>query len=230
MMCNVIISRNCMKQIAVSMDFASSTINWLDKSIQFHPRNFFQNKDLVWKIITNEPCTVDALIATSKSAVHVDSETKHKDTDLSDLINQQKHLSAIEKSQLLDVLPPHKASFSGLDDRQLGVFPDEECHLHPKPNSKPFHLKQPHAFHRSFWKSRADSMAPLTALQSTPKGIKLKKTPELLKCFNDIKKMIAQEVLLVCPNPNRPCHLHSDASDTQLSHKMRKQLVSAPRS
>ena len=70
-------------------------------------------------------------------------------------------------------------------------------------------------FYRAFWRKRADLLAPLTALSGRPKG-PLKKTPELLKAFNAVKKCIAEEVLLCFPDPNLPFEIFTDASQLQL--------------
>ena len=58
-------------------------------------------------------------------------------------------------------------------------------------------------------------MPPLTALSGRSKG-KLKATPELVAAFNSVKRLIAEEVLLVFPDPCIPFDIYTDASDTQL--------------
>ncbi len=57
-------------------------------------------------------------------------------------------------------------------------------------------------------------MAPLTAL--TKRKGSIEPTPELVNTFNKIKKLIAERVLLVFPDPNQPFHIYTDASDLQL--------------
>ena len=47
-----------MKKIALQMDFATSTIEWLGKSMTFHPRNYFKDNATLRKVLSNEPYSV----------------------------------------------------------------------------------------------------------------------------------------------------------------------------
>jgi hypothetical protein len=69
-------------------------------------------------------------------------------------------------------------------------------------------------YYRNMWKGRADLLAPLTALTSD--ATKWKWTDVEQKAFNDIKKVVAKETLLVYPNFNETFDIHTDASDRQL--------------
>ena len=69
-------------------------------------------------------------------------------------------------------------------------------------------------FCQSFWKGRADTMAPLATLSGWAKG-KSQPTPELVSAFNAVKQLIAENVPLAFPNPNVPFNIHTDASDLQ---------------
>ena len=72
-------------------------------------------------------------------------------------------------------------------------------------------------FYRDFWKSRAHLMAPLTSLTKIDKkNFKKAWKAEHSKCFQEIKSMIAEDVLLTYPDPNKPFLIQTDASDLQL--------------
>ena len=69
-------------------------------------------------------------------------------------------------------------------------------------------------FYRDMWQNRSELLAPLTAL--TSKNVKYDWKFEHQKCFDDIKRVIGQEVLLVYPDFNAPIEIHTDASKLQL--------------
>ena len=69
-------------------------------------------------------------------------------------------------------------------------------------------------FYRDMWKKRSELLAPLTAL--TSKNIKYDWKDEHQKCFDAIKRVIGQEVLLGYPDINAPFEIHTDASKLQL--------------
>ena len=72
------------------------------------------------------------------------------------------------------------------------------------------------SFYRNFWRKRAELMAPLTALCGKSKGKLSPTTPDLIRSFNAVKALIAEEVLLAFPNPNTTYDIYTDASDYQL--------------
>lgn len=142
---HLIIGRRYMKQIALRMDFASSTVQWFDKTMSFHPRNYFQDKNLIRKVMGNEPYSIaESYIAQAKQQAYVDSSTKYMDTDLRKLAEQQIHLSPTERSVLLKILNQNQALFEGLADRELGIFPNREYQIELIDGAKPFHIKQPY--------------------------------------------------------------------------------------
>ena len=69
-------------------------------------------------------------------------------------------------------------------------------------------------YYRNMWKGRASLLAPLTALTSVKS--KWKWTEVEQKAFEEIKKVIAKETLLIYPNFNKRFDVHTDASDKQL--------------
>ena len=69
-------------------------------------------------------------------------------------------------------------------------------------------------YYRDSWFWHSNLLAPLTKL--TGKTSIWQWTDVHQKAFDDIKKVIAREVLLAYPNFNKPFKIHTDASDYQL--------------
>ena len=68
--------------------------------------------------------------------------------------------------------------------------------------------------YRDMWKHRSITLAPLTSLVSTK--AKWKWTEEEQQAFDNMKKIISQEVLLPYPDFTKMFDIHTDASDLQI--------------
>ena len=68
-------------------------------------------------------------------------------------------------------------------------------------------------FYKDMWKRRSHILAPLTNLSG-------KRTfewgPEQQKAFDEVKALLAKDVLLAYPNHNKPFYIYCDSSDFQL--------------
>jgi len=79
-------------------------------------------------------------------------------------------------------------------------------------------------YYRDIWEKRSHLLAPLTDLvattQSANKGKKSKRkfewTDECQVAFNDMKKLVARDVMLAYPDFSAPFVIYTDASDRQL--------------
>ena len=75
-------------------------------------------------------------------------------------------------------------------------------------------------YYRDMWPHRAHILAPLTAKTGTPKkGAKPEKfewTPEMQKAFEQMKALMAHDVLCAYPDHNKPFEIYTDASDYQM--------------
>jgi hypothetical protein len=92
---------------------------------------------------------------------------------------------------------------------------------------KPKTLKQLRGFigmvnyYRDFWKRRAHVLAPLTALTKVnPKQFRKAWDAKCDQAFKQIKAIIAQEVLLAYPDPNKLFDVETDSSDYQLGARI----------
>ena len=68
--------------------------------------------------------------------------------------------------------------------------------------------------YRDMWIRRSEILAPLTEL--TSKKVNFKWLDKHQKAFDNMKKILAREVVLAFPDFNKPFDIYTDASDTQL--------------
>jgi RNase H-like domain found in reverse transcriptase len=69
-------------------------------------------------------------------------------------------------------------------------------------------------YYKDMWRKRSHLISPLAELSS--KSVQFKWTEQCQKSFEDITKIVAQEVLLNYPNFSIPFTIHTDASKKQL--------------
>jgi hypothetical protein len=70
-------------------------------------------------------------------------------------------------------------------------------------------------FHRDMFAHGSHMLTPLTELTKKPKA-KFLWTPEAQKAFDQMKAVMAKDVLVRCPDHNEEFHAVTDASDCQL--------------
>lgn len=78
-------------------------------------------------------------------------------------------------------------------------------------------------YYRDIWEKRSHLLAPLTDLVSTTQSADKKRskrkfewTEECQSAFNDMKKLVARDIMLAYPDFSQPFVIYTDASDRQL--------------
>ena len=139
---DLIIGRIFLRQVGLNINFTDSKVTWKDKEIPLHPCNHFKDEQPIQKVLANEPCSTAEACA---NIVCDDAATEHEETDLHESSTEQVHLTNDQRQQLLQVLNKYSKLFQGPDNEQLGIFPNGECHIDSKPESKAHHIEQPHS-------------------------------------------------------------------------------------
>ena len=73
-------------------------------------------------------------------------------------------------------------------------------------------------FYKDMFRQRAHHIAPLTAMigNDKRKSAKLAWTPGSINAFESTRAMLARDAILKYPDPNKPFHVYTDASDYQI--------------
>ena len=65
-------------------------------------------------------------------------------------------------------------------------------------------------FYREMWEKRAHHLTPINALTKNKKKGPITWTLEVQKLFEDIKKIVAEDAILHCPDFNQAFEIHTD--------------------
>jgi hypothetical protein len=72
-------------------------------------------------------------------------------------------------------------------------------------------------YYHNIWKQRSHILFPLTESTKAPRGSKSFKWEEAQdKAFQEIKKLISKNTMLIFPDFNKVFEIHTDASDYQI--------------
>eukprot|EP00536_Pseudo-nitzschia_multiseries_P001258 jgi/Psemu1/2861/gm1.2861_g len=85
-----------MRDLGTKMNFETCTVQWFDnKTMQFHPMNYFIDKTMLHKVTLAEPHSVAESYTNQLSQqAYADGSTKYEKTDLHKLVLEQEHLSS----------------------------------------------------------------------------------------------------------------------------------------
>ena len=70
-------------------------------------------------------------------------------------------------------------------------------------------------YYREIWPRRAHILKPLTELSDLPKKTRIEWTSERVAAFDQMKAIVAHDVLLQYPNHNAPFEIYTETSDYQ---------------
>ena len=68
-------------------------------------------------------------------------------------------------------------------------------------------------YYQEMWPRCAHILKPLTKLSSLPKKTRIEWTPERVAAFDQMKAIVAHDVLLQYPNHNAPFEIYTETSD-----------------
>ena len=71
-------------------------------------------------------------------------------------------------------------------------------------------------FYREMFPKRSHVLAPLYQLTESKRKGRFEWTPDCQQAFDQVKAMLAKDVFIRYPDANKPFHVYTDASDTQL--------------
>ena len=118
---------------------SQSKVTWQGKEMPPHPRKHFDDKHTLHQALTNEPHSTAEACA---NVVNDDTATKCTNANRNQLVLQQDHSTLECKEMLLKTLQKHIQPFEGLDNKQLGIFPNQEHHIDLNQGAKACHIEQ----------------------------------------------------------------------------------------
>jgi len=139
---DIIIGRKTLAEMGMSLDFKANKMRWLDRSVPFHPKDWFTDKEAMRQVLRTPPTAVlkdEAMDAYADSLFHEIKAAKYDKADLDTHVKTLKHLTALQQQQLLAVFKKHEPLFNG----KVGKFP-REVHLDVDPEAEPYHHPRPH--------------------------------------------------------------------------------------
>ena len=124
----------------MNFNFNEAKVTWNDKEMPLHPRHHFNDNQLIQQVLTNEPHSTAEACA---NVIHNDAASKHEETNPQELTTHQVHSTPHQQQPLPQSLKKHARLFKGLDDEQLGMFPNRKHHIDLNLGAKAHCIKQP---------------------------------------------------------------------------------------
>ena len=85
----------------MNVNFSEAKATWNDKEMPPHPRHCFNDNQLLWKALTNEPCSTAEAHA---NVICENAAAKHANTNPNQLASKQDH-SSLENEELFPKTP-----------------------------------------------------------------------------------------------------------------------------
>jgi len=139
---DIIVGRKTLAEMGLSLDFKDRKMRWLDRSVPFHPKDWFTDKEAMQQVLKTPPTAVlkaEAMDAYADSLFHEIKAAKYEKADLDAHVKTLKHLTDLQQQQLLAVFKKHEPLFNG----KVGKFP-REVHLDVDPEAGPYHHPRPY--------------------------------------------------------------------------------------
>ena len=141
---DVIVGRTFMRQCALVLNFANNEMQWFENIIPFRLPEALRDNNVVRQALTITPFPIKTAEALSfESFYNVAGPLKpsdYKKVDIDLVVNNQTHLNPEHRGDLLNLLQRFDYLFSG----KIGKYTKRQFKITLKPDSKPFHCKQPY--------------------------------------------------------------------------------------
>jgi hypothetical protein len=128
---DLVLGLDLLVPLGINISCSTQTISWLDESVSWKPKSYFQDSQLKDSVSYETHCffvnsndDFDALIKSHSALVDIKgSKYEREDTDYA--TKQQKHLTPSQQTDLAEVLRDYTSLFSG----KLGCYPGYKVHL-----------------------------------------------------------------------------------------------------
>ena len=126
---DMIIGRDLMTELGISLDFFYQKVKWQDAEIPMKMPNCTINSDFF--VQDNE------LLNSETDRIKQILDAKYEAADLAEVTESATHLSQEERQQLYKLLMKYESLFDGT----LGIWKGETLSLTLKPDAKPYHAR-----------------------------------------------------------------------------------------
>jgi len=184
---DMIIGRDMLTELGIDVLFSTSTIEWgrMNASIPMKPYDFVLNEDVY--IAESEGVEAD----TERLSSILDA--KYAPTDVQAFAEEQKHLSAEERTALLQLLTEYETLFDGT----LGQWTGKPYHIELRPDAKPYHGRPysiPKAFEQTL-KLELDRLVKIGVLKKVNRSewafpsFIIPKKDQTVRFINDLREL-----------------------------------------
>ena len=131
---DVIIGRETLQQLGISLDFKNSQIIWNDSAVEMKQPKLLDNRSNLLQLANaDEP---SHCVQNSQRAERILDITSPA-ADISAIVGKMQHLDQAQKEALYSLLKEHEQLFDG----NIGTWNTEPVHLELKPDATPYHGK-----------------------------------------------------------------------------------------
>jgi hypothetical protein len=161
---DMILGTNFLSKTGIKLNYDRGEMLWYDSTLPMRPRKGLTSEDFDHMEDSYFIQHEDELLGQDWLQLYATEilDAKYKWTDVRDVVETQRHLTAHQKCDLLDVLKRHQKLFDG----SLGVYPHKKVHIEIEPDAKPVHAR-PYPvprIHLSTFKRELDHLVTLGVL------------------------------------------------------------------
>ena len=140
----LILGRNFLRMTNIQLDFGNNTTTWYDKTVPFHPANYWTDNHAVRQALTVNPFRVNTA-QSFYDMVGPLTAAKYEKVHVATVTQQQKHLTPEQRESLRKVLAQCTELFSG----RIGKYEGRRFKIQLKEGITPYHCTQPYSIPQS---------------------------------------------------------------------------------